>query len=118
MPDIPFKYYVSEKETMGVIWSVFYDADKSIHAEVAHNKIEGKRPESYLYMHKDFSGSRTTTIANLKTLTNNGIQVIYELLTTNCHLYIVTVLVYLEMSLDLPELYWGGTNPLLYSTHG
>lgn len=36
---------------MGIIWAVFYDADKPPYVEVTHDKIEGERPETYLYMH-------------------------------------------------------------------
>lgn len=101
MPETEFKYYVSEKDSMGVIWAVFYDFERTPYTEVTHKGINGKRPEAYLYMHKDFQGKQSTTIETLKNLTNKEADVVYEILTTNCHLYLLTLLAYLEMSIHL-----------------
>ena len=49
MSHVDFKYYVTEKNDLGVIWSVFYDWDSAISLKTEHDGYRWKRENVFKY---------------------------------------------------------------------
>lgn len=49
MPDVEYKYYATEKESMGILWATFYDFERAENAKIQHHGIYKDRHDIYLY---------------------------------------------------------------------
>ena len=89
------KYYVTEKNDLGVIWNVFYDWDSARNVKTEHDGYMWRRDGVQFYKEKHFHHWHSKSIRDIKLNANNAASTKYELLTQNCHKYAMDILLYL-----------------------
>ena len=95
--DIKYKYYVTEKNTQGVLWSVFYDWQNATSIKIDHSGNYVNRDSVHLLQERTLKGSNVYTITDLKRHMNTEAMTKYWLLTTNCHKYALDMSLLLQM---------------------
>ena len=85
-PDSKFKYYVTEKNDLGILWSVHYSWREAKLNKIEHNGHSWQRERVNLY-DKDKKIKKQKKISELKKVGDCKKQAKYHLLLTNCHWY-------------------------------
>ena len=96
-PGVEHKYYVTEKNDLGIIWSVFYDFDNATSIKTEHDGYRWHRENVVRWDEKQFSESNRLTIKNIKKAANTNTEASYQLLINNCHAYGEKISLYLKM---------------------
>ena len=86
-PDLKHKYYVTEKNDIGIIWSLFYSLDEAINMKTEHNGDKFKRDNVYTLKHKHLKKDNMHTVADLKSYFENHSSTHYHLFFKNCNFY-------------------------------
>lgn len=88
LPGKKFKFYVTEKNDLGIIWSVFYDFEEAKSLKTEHDGFRWKRENVHISEEKRYSSNlQKMNIKTIKSHTNNEVQTKYNLILSNCHIY-------------------------------
>lgn len=79
--DLEYKYYVTEKNDMGIIWTSFYTLDEAINMKTEHNGFEWRRASVKLLNERLLTKSPVTTVLEIKRSVNTEAHAKYQLLS-------------------------------------
>ena len=78
---VDVKYYVTEKNDLGIIWNVFYTLEEAINVKTEHDGFEWLRKSVKLLNERQLPQPSKATILELKTKVNTEAHATYQLLT-------------------------------------
>ena len=88
MPDKEFKYYVTEKNDLGITWTMFYDFEDAKYIKTEHDGYQWRRMYVNQYLFDDYSNSLYKAIVkDIKEMFDHEIHTDYLLVAHNCHDY-------------------------------
>lgn len=87
------KYYVTEKNDLGVIWNVFYDLRSATLIKTEHDGHRWERLAVYKLKEISVDQGNQMTVRKLKLIVNNADHTTYDLVWSNCHKYAYDIVV-------------------------
>ena len=88
MEEKKYKYYVTEKNDLGIIWSVFDNFEEAKYIKTEHDGYKWKRENVFEYQYLKISKiPRKFKIQDLKRYAKVDEKAYYSILFNNCHFY-------------------------------
>ncbi|CDW81841.1 UNKNOWN [Stylonychia lemnae] len=85
--NVTHKYYVTEKNDLGIIWQVYYTWDDAVNLKTEHDGYQWQRKNVGKFKVKKLASENKFTINDLKKQFNNSHSSHYHLFVKNCHFY-------------------------------
>ena len=65
-PNLTYKYYVTEKNDLGIIWQLFYTYDEAMNIKTEHDGYKWDRKHIHTLKTKDLTPRNKHTVADIK----------------------------------------------------
>eukprot|EP00347_Sterkiella_histriomuscorum_P007089 403350295 len=86
-PNLQYKFYVSEKNDLGIIWQLFYSQKQAEQIKTEHDGVQNIRGRTNIVEVFDFTPKNIYTVSYLKQKFNNQNDVQYNMVLKNCISY-------------------------------